>query len=189
MRRIVLFSLIGSVVLALALLAGGTDGPAQAQGPAHYKCYEIDGLPPEIPPVDLETQFGLELGVDVGEPALLCAPALKNDEGDLNLPHLECYNIIGEDPPHIVNLQTQFGFELDVEVGPAQLLCVEAVKTVLIPVGGIAELPDVAQPSLETAASPSGSSAPPYAAIAGAAAAAAVAIAAGGWYARRRLLR
>ena len=55
------------------------------------------------------------------------------------------------------------------------------------PVGGIAELPDVAQPSLETAASSSGSSAPPYAAIAGAAAAAALALTVSGWYARRRL--
>jgi len=57
------------------------------------------------------------------------------------------------------------------------------------PVGGIAELPDVAQPSLETADSSSGSSSPPYAAIAGAAAAAGLALTAGGWYARRRLLR
>jgi len=55
------------------------------------------------------------------------------------------------------------------------------------PIGGIAELPDVAQPSLETAASSSGSSSPPYAAIAGAAAAVALALTAGAWYARRRL--
>jgi hypothetical protein len=46
------------------------------------------------------------------------------------------------------------------------------------PVGGIAELPDVA-----------GSSGPPYAALAGLAAAALAAFAAGAWYARRRWVR
>ena len=50
--------------------------------------------------------------------------------------------------------------------------------TPAIPVGGIAEAPDVA-------GSAAGSSSPPYAALAGAAAGV-VALAAGGWYARRR---
>jgi len=53
-------------------------------------------------------------------------------------------------------------------------------------VGGIAELPDMAQ----TPAGQSGSSEPPYAVLAGAiAAAAALAIGAGAWYARRRWAR
>jgi hypothetical protein len=59
------------------------------------------------------------------------------------------------------------------------------------PVGGIAELPDLAGTSAEEAvASPEGSgwSAGDYAALAGGLAAAALAIAAGAWYARRRWL-
>jgi hypothetical protein len=60
------------------------------------------------------------------------------------------------------------------------------------PVGGIAELPDLAGASPEEAGVPSdgsGWSAGDYAALAGGLAAAAIAIAAGGWYARRRWLR
>ena len=53
-----------------------------------------------------------------------------------------------------------------------------------VPVGGIAELPDVAQ---APAGQSGGSSGPPYAALAGGLAAAILALTAGAWYSRRRL--
>ena len=145
----------------------------------HYECFEIDDPSPGVS-VDLETQFGVESGVAVGVAQYLCAPALKNGEGNLAGAHLKCYEIAGQDPPHIVNLETQFGIEPNVDVGQAQLLCVPAFKEVAPtptpPVGGIAELPDV-----------SDSSGRNYMALAALAAAALVALTAGGWYARRRL--
>ncbi len=106
----------------------------------HYKCYDIVGDTPDVA-VDLETQFGFELGVQVGPANLLCAPAIKTlpdgtSEGDLTAPHLKCYEIIVDDPPHIVDLETQFGIETDVEVGvpaPASIgkLCVPTDKEVI----------------------------------------------------------
>lgn len=57
------------------------------------------------------------------------------------------------------------------------------------PVGGIAELPEIAGSASDYSASSGGSSSPPYAAIAGAAAAAAVALVVSGWYASRRWVR
>lgn len=140
----------------------------------HYECFQIAGDVPGVP-VDLETQFGLESAVGVLEPALLCAPALKNGEGNLSYPHLECYNIVGDPPGASVGLTTQFGEEQVPEVGPAQLLCVQAEK-VLPPVGGIAELANI-----------SDSSGRNYIALGALAAAALLALSAGGWYARRRL--
>jgi hypothetical protein len=100
----------------------------------NYKCYDI--LPPEplAIAVTLETQFGTEL-VDVGPAAYLCPPALKNGMGDEFAPHLKCYDIVGADPDVIVNLETQFGLEEDVEVGEGRLLCMPAVKTPLEPQG------------------------------------------------------
>jgi hypothetical protein len=65
-------------------------------------------------------------------------------------------------------------------------------KTAPTPVGGIAELPDVAGASPEEARAPSedpGRPAGGYAAVVGVVAVVAAAIAAGGWYARRRGLR
>ncbi|HYS04861.1 MAG TPA: IPTL-CTERM sorting domain-containing protein [Candidatus Dormibacteraeota bacterium] len=93
----------------------------------HYTCYTIAGAaPPAV--VDLQTQFGIEPSVAVGPPQLLCAPTLKNGQGDLNDPHLKCYQIAGDDPPHIVNLTTQFGLESNVAVGQARLICVPVKK-------------------------------------------------------------
>jgi hypothetical protein len=60
--------------------------------------------------------------------------------------------------------------------------------TCTIPVGGIAEPPDVAQaPAGESASSDASS--PPYGALVGGLVGAAVALGAGAWYARRRWLR
>ena len=153
----------------------------------HYVCYSI---PPELAfgMVTLETQFGQEF-VGHLEAESLCAPALKNGEGDLTAPHLKCYKILlpwGVDPPDVVNLTDQFGTEWDVPIGPAQELCVEAEKVVLPGVGGTIELL-VDSSDSPARASEGGGAPPPYAAIAGIAAACGLALAAGGWYARRRL--
>ncbi|MGB6837607.1 MAG: hypothetical protein WBF66_07885, partial [Dehalococcoidia bacterium] len=105
----------------------------EAPEEAHYKCYDIfPQLAPPVPFVELETQFGHEL-VEVGPNTELCAPAIKNGEGDLTDPHLKCYDIWGGDPDVVVNLETQFGVEENVEVGPARLLCMGASKEVVFP--------------------------------------------------------
>jgi hypothetical protein len=163
---------------------------------AHYECYDIDGAPLGATLPAVLTQFGVEEGVVVTEPARLCAPALKNGEGDLTATHLKCYNIMGPAlAPEVVNLATQFGVELNVPVGgPPARLCVPALKEVVGPgaVGGIAEGPGLAGTSGEEAGTPaesSGWSSAGYAALAGGLAAAVVALSAGAWYARRRSLR
>ncbi|MDO8613598.1 MAG: hypothetical protein Q7R32_12375 [Dehalococcoidia bacterium] len=168
--------------------------PGPVPAAPHYKCYDIPGHDPDIT-VHLETQFGSELGVPVGQATLLCAPALKAvlspvpepPQGDLTAPHLKCYNIPGDDPPHIVRLETQFGIEPSVPVGQAKLLCVVALKELLPPVGGIAEPLGQTDAPAEagTGSSPRDYAAPIAAAVAGAV----FALAAGGWYVRRRWLR
>jgi hypothetical protein len=104
----------------------------------HYKCYEIsdpDGLGITV---DLETQFGIENDVIVDVARSLCAPALVSfppgaaTQGDLSAPYLKCYAIISADfPGAIVNLETLFGIETGVEIGPAQMLCVPTVMTIV----------------------------------------------------------
>jgi len=113
---------------------GIDDACEAAPAGVHYAAFSIFGDPPFVPPVDLETQFGEELGVEVGPPVTLMAPALKNGEGTLDATHLKCYEIASsEDPFHLVDLTTQFGLEEDVEVGPARELCVPAAKEVIEP--------------------------------------------------------
>jgi len=72
----------------------------------------------------------------------------------------------------------------DGAISNAEIRIGEVCPPPSLTVGGVAELPDVAQ----TPAGQSGSSGPPYAVLAGAiaAAAGALAIGAGAWYARRR---
>lgn len=95
----------------------------------HYTCYEIGGPSPNVF-VDLKTQFGYETHVHVNQPKYLCAPSLKNNQGSLQEPHLKCYDIVGSDPINVVNLQSQFGFEQNVAVGQAQLMCIPVKKKV-----------------------------------------------------------
>lgn len=138
MRRIARSPLTGLVLLALAVavavlvLGQGGAGPAAAQ-PAqpHYKCYDIPPGPAPVPTVTLQTQFGTE-EIPVGMPAKLCLPAGKNAEPTPGpeWPHLKCYNILGQNPPNLVNLETQFGAENYVAVRQASLLCVPAAKTI-----------------------------------------------------------
>ena len=172
--------------------------PEQPQQPPplvpHYECYNIHG-PSPIPPglmVSLKNQFVTLPGglpVEVGPPTRLCLPALKNGEGSLQVPHVECFQILANppEPPKQVNLWTQFGIQLPWVVGPAVELCVPALKTVVnTSIGGIAEDPGADASALEATTS-GGSSGTTYAVIASIAAGLVV-LGAGGWYARRRWL-
>jgi hypothetical protein len=104
------------------------DGSTPLTTDPHYKCYAIDGNDPDVA-VDLETQFGLESAVDVGQATLLCAPTVKTivsgpgtAGGSLGYPHLVCYTI--SPPPTtipLLNTLTQFdgGVVKEVELGAA----------------------------------------------------------------------
>jgi len=170
------------------------DPPLLPPATPDYQCYTIAGPAPAVSPVNLLTQFGTEMGVAIGTPVRLCAPAGINGQPIPAVPHLKCYNIAAPPlvPPKVVNLLTQFGPEPNVPVSLPTRLCVPAIKTVIGPaVGGIAEGPGLAGTSAEagTAVESSGWSAARYAALAGGLAAAIVALSAGWWYARRRSLR
>jgi hypothetical protein len=151
----------------------------------HYECFDITGNPPAVPPVDLVTQFGVEQHVVVGPPTRLCLPAVKNGEGDLNAPHLECF-AIGGPPPGVppLGLFTQFGPQQPVMLASPSELCVPAIKELVPPTGGLAEAPDADASSLDETAS-SGPSTSTYAAIGGAVVGAML-LGATAWYARRR---
>jgi len=185
--------------ISMCMPATKTISP-QSPGPEpplvpHYECYQIhadrpSGLPPGAM-VLLANQFVPLPGepVAVGDPTRLCLPAIKNGHGNLNVPHVECFQISAPPPapPKVVNLTTQFGIQMPVQFGPALELCMPVLKTVVdTSIGGIAEAPDADASALEATTS-GGSSTTTYAAIAGIAAGV-VLLGAGGWYARRRWL-
>jgi len=119
----------------------------------HYTCYSIAGPPPGAV-VDLETQFGLEPGVTVQQARFKCVPTIKNGGGTVKHPDLKCYDIVGSDPPHVVNLRTQFGDELNVPVGQAKLLCIPAKELrPIIPIPALGALGLIALALLLLAAS------------------------------------
>jgi len=95
----------------------------------HYKCYEIGGSAPGVL-VDIETQFGLETAVEVGEPLYFCASAVKTHGGEsfgrLGLPHQVCYEIEDEPVNVVVRLNSQFGSQSGVQVLDPDLLCTPA---------------------------------------------------------------
>jgi hypothetical protein len=103
----------------------------------HFKCYNFTPHASADATVDIETIFGEETDVVVGESRLLCPPVVKmrqglEPEGDLNLPHVECFNIDSQDDPDFgLTVYTQFnpttGFETG--LGPAEMLCAPVVKT------------------------------------------------------------
>ena len=103
----------------------------------HYTCYTIAGPDPPVT-ADIDTQFGHEEDEPIMTPAYKCVPSIKNGEGHRKHPDLKCYNILGNDPPHVINLQTQFGFENNLQVGQAKLLC--------IPVKEVCSTPGCVQP-------------------------------------------
>jgi len=162
----------------------------------HYECFQITGpSPSELPSsVLVKDQFltaSAGTTVELGGPTRLCLAAIKNGHGNLNVPDVECFAITsGPAVDKFVNLLTQFppvptATEFHVG-GPPRELCVPVLKTVVTGVGGIQNLPDIAE-SAAAAESSGGSSSLPYAAIAGVAAGLVV-LGAGGWYARRRWL-
>lgn len=172
------------------VIAPGPTPPEPSPVP-HYKCYDIQGTAPTVSPVKLQTQFRTETGVTVGQPTRLCLPAIKNGEGSLAVPHLECFSITGPISGRTVNLRTQFGTTMMVAIGAPKELCVPAIKDLVVRgVGGEQGLPDTAPAAAEAANPTAESSSPPYVVIAGAVAAAvALAVLTGGWYARRRWLK
>jgi hypothetical protein len=92
----------------------------------HYACHDAPGtLDPA--PVDVETQFGTTT-IDPQPAVALCAPALKNGQGDLSAAHLRVFPASGPAPGRIVNLTTQFGELNDVVVGDIQMLSAPASK-------------------------------------------------------------
>ena len=109
----------------------------------HYVCYDI--WPALTPPpglnIELETQFGIESGMTWEASGALCAPVIKRDNatgeylgGNLTAPHLRCYAMSSpDDPPHIVNLFTQFPDEYDVDVNFPMAMCVPAEKEIVGP--------------------------------------------------------
>ena len=115
--------------------AGNGPGSSAASPPPvpHYKCFDIAGPSPGIA-VELETQFGVEDAVEVGDAVLLCAPALKTHNGVttglMDLPHLVCHAIADEPVERLVEITTQFGPQPEVEVLDPKLLCVPAEKEV-----------------------------------------------------------
>jgi hypothetical protein len=92
--------------------------PGPVPSEPHYVCYNITVT--DIPPgldLELETQFGREPW-ELGAGWQLCAPALKNEQGNLDEPHLMCFNDTVRDfPPHVVNLETQFLYEEGMAIG------------------------------------------------------------------------
>jgi hypothetical protein len=71
----------------------------------------------------------LVLGLSAG--GALGAVASSSADNQLVLPHFECYEIKGHNPPHVVNLENQFGIEEEIEPGRARQMCVPTKKTVV----------------------------------------------------------
>ena len=109
---------------------GGFSEPeidAVARWPTPYKCYSIPQHLIPAAPIFVSSQFGVDLLAFLDAESL-CAPALKDGEGDLTWPHLKCYEMKpGHDPPDVVNLTDQFEAEINVPVGPGIRFC-EAVS-------------------------------------------------------------
>jgi uncharacterized repeat protein (TIGR01451 family) len=101
----------------------------------HYACYGALGVDPPGG-VSLETQFGVELRVEVGRGTRLCAPAIKNGEGTLNHTHLRWFQITEPAPNRVVNIFTQFGEFDNVLLGNAAALLAPTSKEVVVPPGG-----------------------------------------------------
>jgi hypothetical protein len=118
-------------------LGGGLAAP-------HLKCYQIRdmGMPDPDATVNITTQFGTETNVPVGPAVELCVPALKEVTYPDQVPpppppvplepHYVCYEIPRAPPPPGLNidLETQFGTELNVEFGTSyyNFLCAPAIK-------------------------------------------------------------
>jgi hypothetical protein len=121
-----------SDTVGISRLASST-GPSEAPGdPPHYACHWSPGIAGGTT-VSLLTRFGLEEVVEVLAGEALCAPALKNGDGDLSVPHERCFRIDEDAPGRMVNLYTQFPALENVVVGPAYYLCAPTYKTTTPP--------------------------------------------------------
>jgi hypothetical protein len=130
------------VVVTLACLLAGPLGVAHAQfDPAfnHLECYSIkpaSGQHFQARTVDVETQFGVHVGVVVKKPHRLCLPAKKTGVGvdplpPTAVPHFLCYKVkFRYRVKNEVKLTDQFG-TLRERTSKPQLLCAPATKTVL----------------------------------------------------------
>jgi hypothetical protein len=113
-------------------------GPQGDLNATHLKCYNIQSTDNPNKVVRLVDQFGTTNNT-VGQARELCAPALKAivpnqlpvGAQPATVPHYKCYDITGPAPGYMVDLQTQFGIEQNVQVGPAIRLCAPALKTYL----------------------------------------------------------
>ena len=144
--RIAKIALPAAILLVGVFTAGwmfGVRGTGESEAgvlvPTHFKCYSIPGNNPSHV-VNLQNQFGVEVGVSVERAVLLCTPTFKQVipgtgkvfpyTGD----HLKCYNITPtHDPDVVVTLRNQFGVERNKPVGQARLLCVPTQKIVVAP--------------------------------------------------------
>jgi hypothetical protein len=154
MKRPVTGALVLALIAGVAIFwQGGAADSApsgQPQAPTPYKCYQIAGPPPGVPPVELVTVFGVEPAVQVITPAFLCEPALKDGVGNLAGTPYKAYLIADtHDPDAVVDLETQFGLEEEVAVGPAQFLWRPALKVIEggPPEGDLSQTPSNATPS------------------------------------------
>ncbi len=123
------------IVSATVLPMIGAPALAQQPNSIHYQCYQLTKqqqrkLPPEVNVVD---QFHRDGAVaKLGPPFMLCAPAIKNKEGEVDLegPHLLCYRDGGLKPPNqAVTIDNQFGPGA-LTVGPPSVLCVPTTKKI-----------------------------------------------------------
>ncbi len=117
-----------------------TGNPPQVD--VDLKCYQISGQAVTAS-VFLQTQFGNESNVALGPADRLCTAVTKSDltTGIGSVPpspfdqlDFKCYPITnGQDDPHVVSLQDQFGVETNVQVGTPSHLCTNAFKTKVTP--------------------------------------------------------
>jgi len=128
------FSVLLFVAAGLVFLSGAHQAAAQEGTP--YKCYQITDPAPTATPVTLQTIFGTETNVAVGQPGFLCEPAIKELPPATPTPPAppdtpyKAYNITGPapTPAREVTLRTQFGWEYNVAVGQPKFLWEPAKK-------------------------------------------------------------
>jgi hypothetical protein len=130
--------------IAVAAMAFGTTAFGQFTPEFnHLFCYGIHELPGEVftpVTVDVETQLGVEQGVTVMRPAILCAPAKKTGGGvdplpPTAVPHFTCYRPKRGDSRGVtVELTDQFGTGT-YTITSRRLLCAPAEKELGSPSG------------------------------------------------------
>jgi hypothetical protein len=127
---------------ALVALGAALAGPAGAQFAPdfnHLFCHaihetDVQTFVPQT--VDLETQFGVELGVTIMRPSYLCAPARKTPAAPdpvppIAVPHFTCYRPAKGPARQIaVRLTDQFGSGV-YTVTSRRLVCTPTVKEIV----------------------------------------------------------